>query len=70
MLDRLKELLNSLRFWQVTVATAFLLLGHYFPGQEFTWNTLAGYLAVVTGIGTLDSFGSRVAGTKVDPPTE
>lgn len=58
-------LFNSIRFWQLSFAAVFLLLAHYFPGMEFLWNTLAAYLAAVTGIGTLDSVASRFAGTKV-----
>lgn len=55
-------LFTSIRFWQMTLAALFVLLGHYFPGMEFLWDTLAAYLAAVTGIGTLDSVATRISG--------
>lgn len=60
MIDKTKEILNSPRFWQVTAATAFVLLGHYIPDQVFLWNTLAAWLATVAGIGTLDSVATKI----------
>lgn len=62
MTQKLKDLFNSVRFWQVTLATVFVLLGHYAPGMDFLWNTLAGFLATVAGIGTLDSVASKISG--------
>lgn len=62
MLQKLSELLGSIRFWQVTFATAFVLLGHYLPDLAFLWNTLATYLAAVAGIGTLDSIALKAGG--------
>lgn len=68
MNDKIKTLLGSLRFWQVTGATAFVILGHYLPGMEFLWNTLAGYFAVVAGIGSLDSIAEKISSKKPVPP--
>lgn len=62
--DKVGGLLNSVRFWQVTAATAFVLLGHYVPQLDFLWNSLAAWLATVAGIGTLDAVASRFAATK------
>lgn len=62
MTEKMKELFNSLRFWQVTAATAFVLLGHYLPDLSFLWNTLAAYLATVAGIGTADSVAKKISG--------
>ncbi len=62
MFEKIKEVLNSLRFWQVTAATVFVLLGHYFPESNFLWNTLAAWLATVAGIGTVDSAAKKLAG--------
>lgn len=64
MSDKLKEILNSPRFWQVTLATAFVLAGYYLPGHEFLWNTLAAWLAAVAGIGTLDSVATKIGAGK------
>lgn len=64
MIIKIKELLNSLRFWQVTGATGLVLLGHYIPDQAFLWNTLATYFAAVAGIGSLDSIATKLSGTK------
>lgn len=64
MIQKLKDLFNSIRFWQVTAATAFVLLGHYLPDQVFLWNSLAAYLATVAGIGTADSIARKIGGTE------
>ena len=64
MSEKIRELMSSVRFWQVTAGTVFLLLGHYFPGQEFLWNVLAGWLATVAGIGTLDSIAVKLSSKK------
>ncbi len=59
MIKKVTDLLNSLRFWQVTAAAALVLAGHYFP-DPFLWNTLATWLATVAGIGTLDSIATKM----------
>jgi len=64
MIDKIKQLLNSLRFWQITGATVFVLLGHYIPDFSFLWNTLAAWGAAVVGIGTLDSVATKL-GTSI-----
>jgi len=64
MIAKFTDLFNSIRFWQVTAATAFVILGHYAPGYEFLWNALAVWLGTVAGIGTLDS-----VATKMSSPT-
>lgn len=64
MMEKIGGVLNSLRFWQVTGAMIFVLLGHYVPDMSFLWNTLAAYFATVAGIGTLDSVATRVSGTE------
>ncbi len=61
-LEKLKMLFNSIRFYQITAATVFVLLGHYFPDMQFVWNTVAGWLAAVAGIGTLDSVAKKIGG--------
>ncbi len=67
MKEKLNGILNSIRFWQVTVGMLFVLLGHYFPEMQFLWNTLAGYVATVVGIGTLDSVAKNISATKEEP---
>lgn len=64
MLEKIKNVLSSIRFWQLTFATAFVLVGHYFPQGQFLWNTLATFLAAVVGIGTADSVAQNISGTK------
>jgi hypothetical protein len=64
MREKLGELFNSVRFWQVTLGTIFVILGHYVPNLEFLWNTLAGYLGIVIGIGTLDSVAQKLGSKK------
>lgn len=64
MTDKIKELVNSIRFWQATLATLFVILGHYMPGFEFLWNSLAAYVAVVLGVGTLDSVATKIGAGK------
>lgn len=63
MVVKVKELVGSIRFWQVTFATGFLILGHYLPNDAFLWNALAGWLGTVAGIGTLDSVAEKVSGS-------
>jgi len=60
MIDKIKQVLNSLRFWQVTGAMVFVLLGHYLPDLAFLWNTLATWAATVAGIGTVDSAATKL----------
>ena len=64
MKDKIMSVLSSIRFWQLTVATAFVLVGHYFPQGQFLWNTLAAFLATVVGVGTADSVAQNISGTK------
>lgn len=65
MLTKLGELFNSIRFWQVTLATAFVIAGHYLPEMSFLWNSLAAWLAAVAGVGTLDSVAKKMGGSTV-----
>lgn len=67
MQEKISLLLGSVRFWQVTAASAFVLLGHYWPGMEFLWDTLAAWLATVTAIGTLDSVANKIGGQTTPP---
>lgn len=67
MIEKIKELLNAPRFWQVTLAAVFLILGHYLPNLEYLWNVLAGWQAAVAGIGTLDSVATKVSSKKAEP---
>jgi len=64
MKEKLLELIGSIRFWQVTLGTVFVLLGHYLPDMEFLWNTIATYFGVVIGIGTLDSVATKLSSKK------
>ena len=66
MKEKLVELINSIRFWQTTLGTIFVILGHYLPNMEFLWNTLAAYLGVVISIGTLDSIAVKISSKKAE----
>lgn len=57
--NKIALLFTSVRFWQLTFATIFVILGHYFPGLEFMWNALATYLAAVTAVGTIDKASAK-----------
>jgi hypothetical protein len=54
MKEKLLSLLSSIRFWLITLGTLSVLAAHYIPNLQFFFDTVAIWLATVTGIGTLD----------------
>lgn len=59
MINKIKDLLTSVRFWIVTL-TAIVSVLQGMPVLE----VFQAWAAVIVGIGTLDGAASRFAGTK------
>lgn len=58
MIDKLKAILGSVRFWIVTLTAVLALLQAVANGSftlDVAFNTAQVWLAAVVGIGTLDS---------------
>lgn len=66
MLDKIKELIGSIRFWIATLAMLSLLAGHYLPSSQFLFDTISVWLGVVFGAGTLDSIATKVSSKKAE----
>ena len=57
MIDKLKELIGSRRFWILTAGLVSFLLGQWSAGTldaDVVFNALTTYFAAIVGIGTLD----------------
>lgn len=69
MLSKIGGIFGSVRFWLVTFAAASVYSG-ILQSQGFDWktlfDTLAGWLATVAGIGTVDKFAQALATKKTD----
>lgn len=65
MLDKIKEILNSVRFWQITGAAMSAYLADL-ATNGFSLPKLlmyvSGWLATVAGVGTVDKFGANLKG--------
>ena len=62
MLEKIKEILGSIRFWIVTLTAILALLQALSNGTlsaDIIFDTLQIWLATVVGIGTLDSVATR-----------
>lgn len=68
MMSKIKALLGSIRFWMLFVAMCSVLSAHYFPAAEFFFNTVAGFLAAVVGIGSVDSAAQKAGGPSLPVP--
>ena len=62
MIDKIKFLLTSLRFWQITLGSASAYTS-YVVASGFSWvsllNAITIWLGVVAGVGTVDSFATK-----------
>ena len=62
---KLKLLLTSLRFWQITLAAALAYIGwlqvHGFHAVDLI-NFVAGWLGTVAGVGTVDKAAKSIGG--------
>lgn len=54
MKEKLLAILGSVRFWMITMGSLSILAGHYFPSTQFFFDTIAAWLGLVTGVGTID----------------
>lgn len=56
MLEKIKLLLSSIRFWQITLGAISQIIKLYFPDQEAIFNIFSIWVFTVAGIGTFDKF--------------
>jgi len=67
MIDKIKFLLTSLRFWQITLGSASAYTS-YVVASGFSWvsllNAITIWLGVVAGTGTIDGIAERLSGNK------
>ena len=56
MLDKLKSLLGSLRFWQLTVAAISEAIALTQPSLSTVLHVVSTWLLAVAAIGTVDKF--------------
>ena len=63
MFAKLLAIVGSVRFWLITLAAASVYAG-LLQANGFDWktlfDTLASWLAVVAGVGTVDKFGVSI----------
>lgn len=63
MMAKLLGIVGSIRFWLITLAAASVYVG-LLQSNGFDWKTLldtiASWLAVVAGVGTIDKFGTNL----------
>ena len=55
-MNKIKELLSSRRFWQLTIATILLVLGSYQVIPKEVAEMIAGLFGVSVAVGTIDRF--------------
>lgn len=67
MLEKVKAILGSVRFWTITLGSASAYMG-FVEASGFTWssllNAIAIWLGIVAGTGTIDGIAERISGTK------
>lgn len=54
MIDKIKNILTSIRFWQVTIVAAIQVLAVYDIVPQELANVVSGWLGVTVLIGTID----------------
>ena len=64
MLDKVKSILSSVRFLQVTIVAALQILALYELVPQDLANVVSVYLGVVVTIGTVDKAAKSVSGKK------
>lgn len=60
MSDKIKEIIGSVRFWQVVTASAVVYLSQIGYVDANTANMIAGILGVSVTIATVDKFGKNL----------
>ena len=63
MVNTLKEILGSVRFWFVTISMIIAILSFYGIIPDEVRNIIIAWLGTVTGIGTLDKVASKIGGS-------
>jgi hypothetical protein len=67
MIEKIKAIVSSVRFWMLTLGSASAYLA-YVETSGFTWssllNALAIWLSVIAGTGTIDKFSTSLAKKK------
>lgn len=58
MIETVKKILNSTRFWMITAAAGFQIAKIYAPSLQPLWDILSVWLAGVVTIGTVDKAAS------------
>lgn len=56
MLEKIKLLISSIRFWEITLGAVSQIIKLYFPEQDVIFNILSVWFFTVAGIGTFDKF--------------
>ena len=65
MIEKLKNLLGSLRFWQVTLANLAVYIGVIIANGfsvEGLFTAIAAWFVIVAGVGTFDKAAKSVGG--------
>lgn len=66
-IDKVKELVTSIRFWILTLTGVSAILAQYSAGGltvDFFFNTVKVYLIAVATVGTIDSAATKIGATK------
>lgn len=64
MIDKIKGILESVRFWQVTLAAIVQVLAYFGVLAPELANIITGWLGVVITIGSVDSFAMKLGRKK------
>lgn len=59
MIDKVKNLLSSIRFWQLFVGLVLIILGYYQVIPQELANIIAGFFGITVGVGTIDKIGKK-----------
>jgi hypothetical protein len=66
MLNKVKQILGSVRFWFVTIGATVAILAHLGVIDPEIQKIVLAWLGTVTGIGTVDSIATKIGGTQTD----
>lgn len=65
MTDKIKLILNSPRFWMLTLAALSQIAKVYAPSLQELWDILSVWLAGVVAVGSLDSAATKIGSGSV-----
>ena len=60
MIEKIKNIVSSIRFYEIVVATTLIVLSHYGIVPEILANAIASVLGISVAINTVDRFGEKV----------